>query len=93
MRSTSGSLLQSCNVFREDFELLWLRLVWRVFFVKKRTFWNPFRTKFDQLEGVPDPHQFQTMESSRDDSALTIAVISKSISLKDSTKSELFKTN
>ena len=63
------------------------------FFVKNLTFWNPFRAKFNQFEGVQDPHQFQTMGSSGDDSALTIAVISKSISLKDSTKSELFKIN
>ena len=53
------------------------------FFVKNLTFWNPFRAKFNQFEGVP--HQFQTIGSSGDDSALTIAVISKSISLKDST--------
>ena len=49
-----------------------------------------FRAEFNQFEGVQDPHQFQTMGSSGDDSTLTIALISKSISFKDSTKSELF---
>ena len=72
--------------------MLWLRLVRRIFFLSE-LFGTFFRAKFNQFEGVQDPHQFQTMGSSGDDSALTIAVISKSISLKDSTKSELFQTN
>ena len=52
-----------------------------------------FRAKFNQFEGLQDPHQFQTIGSSGDNSTLTIALISKSISPKYSTKSELFKTN